>query len=60
MIERNGNKYSLQCDYCSNYIDDLEDFQEAVDYKKANRWKSEKIGQDWFDKCPNCQENGGK
>lgn len=60
VIEKNGNTYILQCDYCSNYIDDLEDFQEVVDYKKANGWKSEKIGQDWLNKCPNCQESGGK
>ncbi len=55
MIEKRGNKYILECDYCSNYIDELEDFQDAVDYKKANNWKSEKIEEEWFDKCPNCQ-----
>lgn len=43
MIERVGNKYELQCDYCSNYVDEFEDFQEAVDYKKANNWKSVNI-----------------
>lgn len=57
MIEKRGNKYILECDYCSNYIDELEDFQDAVDYKKANNWKSEKIGEDWIDKCPECCKN---
>lgn len=55
MIERNGNTYTLQCDYCSNYVDDLEDFQEAVDYKKANGWRSENLSGEWLDKCPSCQ-----
>jgi len=54
MIEKNGYGYELQCDCCSNYVDDFIDFQEAVDYKKANGWRSEKIGNDWIDKCPNC------
>ena len=54
MIERVGRNYELQCDYCSNYVDDFEDFQEAVDYKKANGWKSVKINEEWTDKCPNC------
>lgn len=53
-IERYGNKYELQCDFCSNSIDDFLDFQEAVDYKKANNWKSSKINGEWFDKCPHC------
>lgn len=53
-IERYGNKYELQCDFCSNSIDDFIDFQEAVDYKKANNWKSKNINGEWFDKCPDC------
>ena len=57
MIEKNGYSYQLQCDCCSNYIEDFIDFQEVVDYKKANGWKSEKIGTEWIDKCPNCLKN---
>lgn len=57
-IERYGNKYALQCDFCSNSVDDFEDFQEAVDYKKANNWKSRNINGEWFDKCPDCLEEG--
>lgn len=38
-IERYGNKYELQCDFCSNSIDDFMDFQEAVDYKKKTTGK---------------------
>ena len=57
-IERYENKYELQCDYCSNCIDDFVEFQEAVDYKKANGWKSKNIKGEWFDKCPDCLERG--
>ncbi|GEM_PF-7079799 len=28
-IERFRNNYELQCDYCSNCVDDFEDFQET-------------------------------
>ena len=57
-IERYVNKYELQCDFCSNSIDDFMDFQEAVEYKKANNWKSKNINGEWFDKCPECLEKG--
>jgi hypothetical protein len=54
MIERNGNCFDLLCDYCSNYIEEFEDFQEAVYYKRANGWKSINIKGEWTDKCPDC------
>lgn len=53
-INKNGGKYELQCDYCSNYVDDFDDFSDAVTHKKANGWKSININGEWTDKCPNC------
>ena len=53
-INKEGKDYILQCDFCSNYVDELIDFQDAVDYKKANGWKSININGEWTDKCPNC------
>lgn len=56
MIERYGSMYELNCDYCSNCQNDFDDFQEVIDYKKANGWKTRKMSNgDWEDKCPNCQ-----
>ena len=55
-IQKDMSNFTLQCDFCSNYIDEFYDFQEAVDYKKANKWKSIKIKNEWFDKCPECQK----
>ncbi|MBQ9298785.1 MAG: hypothetical protein IJ223_07195 [Clostridia bacterium] len=57
MIEKDGKTYILQCDMCSNYIDDFFDFQEAVDYKRNNGWKNFKLEREWIDLCPNCALN---
>lgn len=57
-INKVGNKYELQCDYCSNYVDDFDDFFDAVTHKKANGWKSININNEWVDKCPSCIEGG--
>lgn len=54
-IEREGNKYQLQCDYCSNRVEDFDDFLDAVVHKKSNGWKSINVTTgEWADKCPNC------
>ena len=53
-IRKEGNKYVLQCDYCSNYVDDFDDFMDAVIHKKASKWESVHIKDEWFDKCPDC------
>lgn len=57
MIVKNSNSsYTLFCDYCSNSVDDFEDFFEAVNYRKSHNWKSFKNkNDDWMDKCPVCQ-----
>lgn len=55
MIDRYGDRYELQCDFCSNFEGDFLEFQEAVDFKKANNWKSENVGGQWLDKCPECR-----
>lgn len=58
MIERQGQYYTLYCDYCSYYVDELDSFQEAVEYKKKNHWKSIKKNEEWTDKCLDCIEKG--
>ena len=59
MIEREGNTYTVYCDYCSNFIDELPDFNSAVEYKKSNGWVSNRLGDEWLDMCPECLEKGG-
>ncbi len=56
MIDKNHGFYNLTCDICDEEADEVfSDFDEAVDYKKANSWKSQKINGVWQDVCPNCQ-----
>lgn len=58
MIERTGTgDYELICDHCEEVADeDFSEFQEAVQYKKDNGWRSLKTNMgDWKDLCPDCQ-----
>ena len=56
MIVKSNNGYKLVCDSCGYEVDGFDDFQEAVDYKKENYWKSKKFGDEWEDNCINCRE----
>ena len=49
--------FHLICDYCGKSIGFME-FQNAVNYKKMNKWKSYKINNEWYDKCSECLEKG--
>ena len=57
MIEtRYGRGVVLVCDVCGHEIKYFDTFQEAVDYKKENGWKSVRDGNEWQDVCPDCRE----
>ena len=56
MIIKGVIGYDLICDICGNKEDGFYDFNEAVEYKKENGWKSEKYKGEWEDICPECQE----
>lgn len=56
MIIKGVIGYDLICDICGNKEDGFYDFNEAVEYKKENSWKSEKYKGEWEDVCPECQE----
>lgn len=58
MIERYEYTFDLFCDYCSNFVANFENFREALDYKKANGWKSINVKGEWTDKCPECLAKG--
>lgn len=59
MIDKFGGMYSLTCDICEEEAPkDFFEFQDAVDYKKANGWKSQKRNGKWQDVCPDCQVAG--
>lgn len=58
-IERDSGFYTLTCDICGEEVNEqFYDFQEAVNYKKDNDWKSQKHNGEWQDICPECQYYG--
>jgi hypothetical protein len=57
MIEKTyRNTYTLFCDHCGDECDEVFDgFEEAVEYKKDNGWRSVKDRNgDWHELCPSC------
>ncbi len=60
MIEKIlGRYFSLSCDVCNEVEmnERFDNFDEAVQYKKDNGWKSQKIKGEWEDVCPECQDS---
>ena len=56
MITKISGSYRLICDVCGEAADEeFYEFQEAVDYKKADGWGSEYRNGEWWDICPECQ-----
>ena len=55
MIDKSNYGHKLICDICGYETDGFDDFQEAVDYKKDEGWKSQKVADGWEDVCPECQ-----
>lgn len=54
MIRRCNNGYELICENCGFSVTGFDTFQEAVDYKKENGWRSHKVDDGWEDVCPDC------
>ena len=59
-IDRDFDFFSLYCDICGEEAEEqFDEFEEAVDYKKANGWKSRKRNGEWEDICPDCADELG-
>ena len=56
MIEREWDGFTLTCDICGHEIKPFDSFQEAVQYKKDEGWRSQKRDGEWEDICPDCQD----
>jgi Fe2+ or Zn2+ uptake regulation protein len=57
MIEKSDKVFHLTCDVCGEKaLEVFFEFNEAVNYKKMNGWKSQKYKGEWEDVCPECQE----
>ena len=62
MIEKEYGKHVLVCDVCG-LEHEFDSFDEAVEYKKSNGWKSRRgeqinLEDGWVDVCPDCIERG--
>lgn len=56
MIIKEYGKCYLECDICNEEVEkEFKYFDEIVDYKKQNGWKSKKINGEWVEICPICQ-----
>lgn len=56
MIDKQYSRYELTCDVCGTQSEtNFDDFQEAVNFKKSEHWKSKKIDDIWIDICPDCE-----
>ena len=49
--------YELECDFCGEVKETFNAFDDAVDYKKSEGWRSVRDNHgNWSDKCPDCQK----
>ncbi len=56
MITKEYGKYRLKCDNCEEELEeDFETFQDAVDAKAENGYKSVKKNNEFKDICAECQ-----
>ena len=57
MIAKECDKYILCCDACDeNEL--FNTFQEALNFKKREGWKSDNTDDEWVDICQECVERG--
>lgn len=54
MIEKQYGLYHLECDACSECVDDFETYQDTLDYIKENDWKIKKEGDTYIHLCDDC------
>lgn len=55
MIERDYSLYILVCDQCGEAFGTYDSFEEAVEAKKKQGFKSKREGRQWIDICKDCQ-----
>lgn len=59
-IEYYEDSYNVICDFCYEAEAVDGDFDDAVQFKKDNGWKSIKTKGDWLDMCPACRKENVK
>ena len=56
--QRQANTHSFHCDNCPEHYggDPGEDFRTTWELAREEGWRTYKVGQDWFHRCPVCGE----
>jgi Fe2+ or Zn2+ uptake regulation protein len=56
-IDVDGKVMHLYCDVCGEKTEmSFRTFDEIINYKKRNNWKSQRRNGEWEEVCPECQE----
>lgn len=55
-IERFCDCYTPTCDLCGDELGEEYTFEDAVESKKRNGWRSYNQDGTWLDVCPECQQ----
>lgn len=56
MIDRQHGQIVFECDGCDETIETGEDeWNEAMAQFRSERWRAEKVGDEWTHLCPRCQ-----
>jgi hypothetical protein len=53
MIKHNGNTISITCDNCSDVVEAILPFREAIEAAKNDGWVIAKNGDGWLHFCSN-------
>lgn len=65
MVDREYGKYVLVCDICGKEVTGFDTFDDALDYKDKEGWKSRRgqqldLKEGFVDVCSNCIERGNQ
>jgi Fe2+ or Zn2+ uptake regulation protein len=56
-IDVDGKVMNLYCDVCGEKVEiSFRTFDDLINYKKRNNWKSQRRNGEWEEVCPECQE----
>lgn len=56
MLEKDGNYFTAQCDFCSHIAEtDCDDWHSAIEQLKLNGWNVFKKMGEWFHRCDACE-----
>jgi Fe2+ or Zn2+ uptake regulation protein len=56
-IDVDGKVRHLYCDVCGEKVEiSFFTFDDLINYKKRNNWKSQRRNGEWEEVCPECQE----